>query len=87
VSLLHSYRSPRHELAIRETLARCAPDARVSLSSEVVNEIKEYERTSTTVCNAYVSRLVDEYLGEIVRKLAAIGIAAALVTFRQELAR
>jgi N-methylhydantoinase A len=78
VALLHSYRNPRHELEIRDIFARCAPEARVSLSSEVVNEIKEYERTSTTVCNAYVGRIVDEYLAEIARNLEAAGIVAPL---------
>jgi N-methylhydantoinase A len=54
VSLLHSYRNPIHELAIRDVLAQVTPEVQISLSCEVVNEIKEYERTSTTVCNAYV---------------------------------
>src|SRR4029079_4089766 len=58
--------------------ARTAPEAHVSLSSEVVNEIKEYERTSTTVCNAYVRSLVDRYLAEIVRRLQTIGIDGRL---------
>ncbi len=74
VSLLHSYRNPAHEHAIRDVLARVAPEVQTSLSCEVVNEIKEYERTSTTVCNAYVKKLVDRYLAEIERKLRAIGI-------------
>jgi N-methylhydantoinase A len=78
VSLLHSYRNPVHEWMVRDVLELHAPHAHVSLSSEVVNEIKEYERTSTTVCNAYVRSLVDRYLSELARKLNAIGIHARL---------
>jgi N-methylhydantoinase A len=58
VSLLHAYRNPDHERQIGQVIARVAPAAQTSLSSEVVPEIKEYERTSTTVCNAYVKSLV-----------------------------
>lgn len=78
VSLLHSYRNPEHEQRVGEIFAQVAPDIRVSLSSDVVPEMKEYERTSTTVCNAYVKRLVDRYLADLERRLTALGVGGRL---------
>jgi N-methylhydantoinase A len=78
VSLLHAYRNPVHERRIRDVIARVAPAVQVSLASDVVPEIKEYERTSTTVCNAYVKSLVDRYLSELERKLREAGISGGL---------
>jgi N-methylhydantoinase A/oxoprolinase/acetone carboxylase beta subunit len=62
VSLLHSYACPAHEQRIRARIAARAPAIAVSLSSEVSSKLREYERTSTTVTNAYVKPLVDRYL-------------------------
>jgi N-methylhydantoinase A len=78
VSLLHAYRNPVHEQRVRDVIARLAPGVQVSLASDVVPEIKEYERTSTTVCNAYVKSLVDRYLSELERKLREAGIPGGL---------
>ena len=78
VSLLHSYKNPVHERLIAQVFARVAPDLETSFSSEVVPEIKEYERTSTTVCNVYVKHLVAGYLSELQRKLAQLGIEGEL---------
>jgi N-methylhydantoinase A len=78
VSLLHAYRNPVHERDIRDIIAAVAPNVQTSLSSDVVPEMKEYERTSTTVCNAYVKNLVDRYLTDVERKLASAGIAGEL---------
>ena len=54
VSFLHSFRNPAHERRVAEMIAEEAPEMTVSLSSEVAPEIREYERTSTTVANVYV---------------------------------
>jgi 5-oxoprolinase (ATP-hydrolysing)/N-methylhydantoinase A len=54
VSFLHSYRNPSHERAVAELAAREFPEISVSLSAEVVPELREYERTTTTVANAFV---------------------------------
>src|SRR6516162_6777825 len=54
VCYLHSWRDPRHERAAREAVKRALPGAYVALSSEVLPQIKEFERVSTTVVNAYV---------------------------------
>ncbi len=62
VSLLHSYACPVHEQRVRAKIAARMPAISVSLSSEVSSKIREYERTSTTVTNAYVKPLVDCYL-------------------------
>ena len=62
VSLLHSYADPAHERAIGEMLAADFPDLWVSLSHRVLPVIREYERTSTTVLNAYVQPTVASYL-------------------------
>jgi N-methylhydantoinase A len=73
VCLLHAYRHPRHELRVREILQQRYPELRVALSHEVVGELREYERASTTVANAYVLDVVDRYLGRLERDLAEIG--------------
>jgi N-methylhydantoinase A len=78
VSLLHAYRNPAHEQQIGAIVSEVAPQIQTSLSSEVVPEIKEYERTSTTVCNVYVKSFVDRYLAELERKLRALGIEGQL---------
>ena len=79
VCLLHSYANPVHELAIRDIIRRRAPGMPVSVSCEVLPEIKEYERTSTTVLNAYVMPIVATYLRALRRALDDAGIAAPLL--------
>ena len=54
VSLLHAYARPEHERRIRDRIAACAPELLVSISSEISPKFREYERTNTTVTNAYV---------------------------------
>jgi N-methylhydantoinase A/oxoprolinase/acetone carboxylase beta subunit len=73
VCFLHSYRNSAHEGAVADAIRRDFPQLSVSVSSEVVPEIREFERTSTTVCNAYVQPLVDRYLGRLEEELAARG--------------
>ena len=79
VSLLHAYRNPAHEQAVHAHLAERAPDLRVSLSSVVSGEIREYERTSTTVANAYVLGVVEAYLRSLTDLLRAEGFAGQLL--------
>jgi N-methylhydantoinase A len=78
VSLLHAFRNPVHERRVREILAEEAPGLVLCLSHEVVPEIGEYERTSTTVCNAYVLPIFDRYLRRLTEGLLALGIARDL---------
>jgi N-methylhydantoinase A len=78
ICFVHSYANPAHEQLVGAIVGEIAPGVRVSLSSEVVPEIREYERTSTTVVNVYVQALVENYLAELVRRLAAVEIAGEL---------
>jgi N-methylhydantoinase A len=70
VSLLHSYVNDVHERALRDRLADALPGVAVSISSEIAREIKEFERTSTTVANAYVKPIVGAYLRELEARIA-----------------
>ncbi|WP_426955302.1 hydantoinase/oxoprolinase family protein [Muricoccus radiodurans] len=79
VCLLHSYANPAHERRIGEIVAARAPGMRLSLSVDVLPEMKEYERTSTTVINAYVGPVLGRYLGGLERELASGGIRAPLL--------
>ena len=74
VSLLHSYQNPSHERRIREILKQEAPNAIVCISSDVMPEIGEYERTSTTICNAYVLPTFTRYLARLTRRFHEMGI-------------
>ena len=73
VCLLHSYREPRHEQAVAQRIRERHPQLFVSASCDVVSEIREYERTVTTACNAYVQPVMDAYLGRIEQSLADTG--------------
>ena len=75
VSLLHAYKNPAHERAVFAAVREECPELSVSLSSDVVPEIREWERTCTTVCNAYVQPLVDRYLGRLEAALVERGFA------------
>ena len=74
ISLLHGFRNPAHERRVREIIRREAPDLVVCISSEVMPEIGEYERTCTTVCNAYVLPVLDRYLNRFTAGLRRMGI-------------
>jgi N-methylhydantoinase A len=78
VSFLHAFRNPAHEQRVREILAEEAPEIVVSLSSEVSPEIREYERTSTTIANVYVRPLVERYLRLLEVRLRRLGFEGAL---------
>jgi N-methylhydantoinase A len=73
VCYLHAWRDPSHERASREAVERTLPGVYVSLSSEVLPQIKEFERVSTTVVNAYVGPALSRYLGHLERRLAEAG--------------
>jgi len=73
VCYLHSYRNARHEVETERLVAKRLPDAYVSLSSEVLPQIKEYERVWTTVVNAYVGPGLARYLASLARRLRAAG--------------
>lgn len=74
VCFLHSFVNPRHERKVAEWLRKNLPGVAVSLSCEVSPEIREYERMSTTVCNAYVQPLTERYLARLNSDLRAAGL-------------
>jgi N-methylhydantoinase A len=78
ICLLHAYRQPGPERRLVELVRELAPGLPVSRSSEVVPEIREYERTSTTVANVYVMPLVAGYLAELERALQEQGVGGRL---------
>jgi len=73
VCLLNSFENPAHELVIKEIINAQVPDIPVSISYEVLPQIREYERTSTTVTNAYVKPLTGRYLSKLSKRLETIG--------------
>ena len=79
VGLLHSYANPAHEQRLREMILAAHPGLPVSLSSDVSPEMREYQRFSTTVANAYVQPAVSSYLHRLERALAEAGFAGALM--------
>jgi N-methylhydantoinase A len=82
VCFLHAYRNETHERQVGEILRRRFPDKYVSLSSEVLPEMLEFERTSTTVINAYVAPLVSRYLTRLRARLAEERIRAPILVMQ-----
>jgi N-methylhydantoinase A len=78
VCLLHSYANPDHEREIGEMLRKAMPGCFVSLSVDVLPQMKEYERTSTTVINAYIGPPVEVYLRSLMDQLNKGGLRGRL---------
>ncbi len=78
VALIHSYVNPAHEQRIGAILREAAPNITVTLSSEVCPEAREYERTVTAICNAYVQPLMAGYLGRLKSEFADGGYTKAI---------
>lgn len=78
IGFLHAYANPAHEIRAAEILAEELPEASLSLSSEVSPEMREYERFSTTVANAYVQPIVDAYLRRLETRLTEMGFGCPL---------
>ena len=79
VGLLHAYANPAHETRVRDLLLAEIPGLPVTLSSDVCPEVREYERLTTTVCNAYVQPLMARYLGALAGELEDAGIAGPML--------
>ena len=77
VSYLNSFRNSKHERRTAEIIAEIAPTIRVSLSSEVVAEIREFQRTSTTLANVYVQERVADYLAQLQKRLDTLGFVGS----------
>jgi len=82
VCLLHAWRNGAHEQAVAEIAAEVAPGLPVSLSHRVLPEINEYERTSTTVVNAYTQPITWRYLDRIQERQREAGVEAELFLMR-----
>lgn len=82
VCLLHSYINPTHEQRIKAIIAEEYPEAYVSLSCEVNPVFREYERTSTTVLNAYVTPSMVEHLGDFETRVRQRGLQSRLYTMQ-----
>jgi N-methylhydantoinase A len=82
VCFLHAYANPEHERAAGAIVRAALPDAYLSLSHEILREYREFERTSTTVVNAYVGPKVGGYVRALKGKLEAIGFAGNLSIMR-----
>ena len=78
ICLLHAYLNPAHERRLAALVHEVAPHVAVSCSSDVVPEIREYERTSTTTANVYVAPLMARYLEDLERRLHGLGIPGQL---------
>ncbi|MSP05675.1 MAG: hydantoinase/oxoprolinase family protein [Acetobacteraceae bacterium] len=78
ICLLHSYANPAHERAVADAVRAALPGMDISISHEILPEIKEYPRTSTTVINAYVQPVVRAYITSLEARLKALGITAPL---------
>ena len=74
VCLLFSFLHPEHEARVRDIVLEEIPDCSVSLSCEVLPQIREYYRLSTTVINAYLQPILARYIAQLDRRLAAAGI-------------
>ncbi len=79
VCLLHAYADPVHEEAVAAVLAQRLPGVPVTLSGHLAPVIREYERTVTTLANAYVRPVAGEHFEDVERAVTRLGIAQALV--------
>ncbi len=82
ISLLHSYANPDHERRIADAFRETLPGVNLSVSSELLPEMREYERTSTTVINGYVRPVVEEYLLRLSDRLREMGIRVPLTVMQ-----
>ncbi|MBC7672182.1 MAG: hydantoinase/oxoprolinase family protein, partial [Polaromonas sp.] len=76
IALLHAYADDRHERRLAAALGAAMPTLDIVLSSEVYPEIREYERTATTVAEAYLRPGVAHYLGRLTARAEALGVPA-----------
>jgi N-methylhydantoinase A len=84
LSFLHSYKNPSQEDRAREVINAHFPQVTVSASSDVVSEYREYERTSTTVLDAYIKPIVESYLTKLEKTLVSRGFRGILLVMRSD---
>jgi N-methylhydantoinase A len=79
ICFLHSYANPAHELRVKEIAAERWPGLYVSVSSDLLREPQEFERTSTVVANSYLGPILSTYVGRLEERLAALEFVGALL--------
>ncbi len=82
VCLLHSYANSEHEEAAKDILSRTVPELSVSVSVDLVREYREYERTSTTVADAYIRPILGRYLTDLEERLREGGFDGSFLVMR-----
>jgi N-methylhydantoinase A len=82
IAFLHAYASGAHEAAAAAIVRERAPGVHLTLSSEILPEVREFERTSTAVTNAYVMPVLHRYLGTLEAELRALGVAAPILVMQ-----
>lgn len=84
ISLINSYANPAHERRVAEIAREVLPGVPVSTSSSVLPELREYERTITTVVNAYVQPQVSRYVANLENELGGAGVDGKLLILRSD---
>lgn len=84
VALLNAYADATHERRVAEIVQEVLPGLPISLSCDVLPEIREYERTLSTVVNAYVSPMVTRYLDNLTREVRDRGVDGQLLVLRSD---
>ena len=82
ITFLHSYLNPDHERRAAAILREALPMVALSISTDIAREYREYERTSTTVLDAYIRPIFERYLGELERDLSAAGFGGSFLITR-----
>ena len=76
VCFLHSYANPSHEIECGEIISGLVPDIPITLSHQITQEWREYERTSTAVLNSYVHPIARQYLDNLEEQLTEMGMGS-----------
>jgi N-methylhydantoinase A len=84
VCFINAPTNAEHERSVRELFRLYYPEATLSISSDVLCELKEYERTSTTVINAYLRPVMQRYLDDLQKRLHQVGLTAPLRVMRSD---
>ncbi len=79
ICFLHSYANSSHERRALEIIKANFPNLRVSISSEITSQAREYERTSTTVADAYIKPIIERYIDELTKRLVDLGFLGKLL--------
>lgn len=79
VCYLHSYANPEHEQLTKKLIEKEFPDLCISISSEITSQVREYERASTTVIDAYIKPLIRSYIDDLSSRLKILGFGGELL--------